>query len=565
MAIVCRKCGHRNPEGTQFCTRPGCGEYLDWGTQVRTGAVSGTAAVPVGMYTQKSAASIRLSTSDLTVVPGAAVTATATVHNGGTQIEEFTVSVAGQAAAWATVDPPTMRVFPGAEGECVVRFAPPRHSSSVAGKAAFSVTASSSVHRSLVASAQGTLEVGVFRELRASLAPLQTRGRGRTVHTVEVANDGNTTEAVKLTATDPAAAVRFVVPPADVAIRPGSMTIPVPVTPPRQWFGRPRHHQFQVTVTAANRLVPVSGHATPPPATPPAVRLDGTRESVPLIPAWVTRLAALLLVIGVGTVATMAATHTGPFKNAAATIPPSQSPTPSTAPPTTQPPQSPSTAPSSPTVAPGDSLLQAAHNAEGTTLDFHLVMRKPSDLAGTVLDGQYQAGVGVAYSGPALNGTGTLSNQYVSTGNDFYIQCGPTVDPSQCPVHVDMTRQLSDQASGYLFIADPLFAFQLLETATSVTGGPGTYSGTCDLSKINGTLSASTQLASYLLNHNYPRHLQFQATTDGDNRLTGFQTKFDDHQGNVLNYALTLTGFGGTVVVTLPTSSVEADPTWYAN
>ncbi|HKD97899.1 MAG TPA: protein kinase, partial [Micromonosporaceae bacterium] len=262
MAIVCRKCGHLNPEGTQFCARPGCGEYLDWGTQVRTGMVSGTAAVPKGLYTQKSAASIRLSSSDLSVAPGASTTTTATVHNGGTQIEEFTVSVGGTAAAWATVEPATLRIFPGEQADCVIRVAPPRHSSVPAGKSTFTASALSSVHRSLVASANGTLDVGAYRDLRATLVPAQTRGRGRTMHTIELVNDGNVGEAVRLAATDRTATVRFALPPGEIRLLPGAMAVNMPVKPKWRLIGRPQQYQFQVTVTPTDRPT-APGLATP--------------------------------------------------------------------------------------------------------------------------------------------------------------------------------------------------------------------------------------------------------------------------------------------------------------
>jgi hypothetical protein len=306
MVLVCRKCGHVSPEGTQFCARQGCGEYLDWGTQVRTGIVSDTAAVTPGLYAQKSAASIRLSTSEVAVAPGAVATTTATVHNGGTQVEEFTMSVAGAVAAWATLEPATLRVYPGDQSECVVRFAPPPNSSAAAGKKTFTVSALSSVHRSLVASAQGTLDVGAFRELRATLVPMQSRGRGRTVHTIELTNNGNARETVRLTAADRTATLRFGLPGPEVRVSPGSVAIQMSVTSPRLVLGRPRHHQFQVTVASTNPSAPVAGQATPPAGAPAPVRLDGIRESLPLIPSWVTKLATALAALAIATVAVFA-------------------------------------------------------------------------------------------------------------------------------------------------------------------------------------------------------------------------------------------------------------------
>jgi hypothetical protein len=41
-------------------------------------------------------------------VPGAEATVTATVRNTGTLVDQFTFEILGDAAGWATVDPPTL-------------------------------------------------------------------------------------------------------------------------------------------------------------------------------------------------------------------------------------------------------------------------------------------------------------------------------------------------------------------------------------------------------------------------------------------------------------------------
>lgn len=560
-AIVCRKCGHASPLGTEFCPKPGCGDYLGWASQMFT---SSAPMPPPGAHTQKSAATVRLSASDLTVAPGATVTTTATVHNGGSQIEEFAVSVAGTAAAWTSVEPATLRIFPGEQAECVVRFTPPRHASVVSGRSPFTVSASSKVHPALAARADGTLEVGAFHDLRATLAPAQTRGRGRTVHTIEFANEGNVSEAVRVTAADRTATVRFGLPAAEVWIPPGSMAVDMPVTPRRRLFGRPRTYQFQVTATPTNPAVPVPGQATPPAGTPVPLRLDGTRESLAFIPGWVPGIVVTLAVLLAAGVGAMAATHTGLFKEASTvtTTTPPPTPTPTITVTT-------SASQSQPPATPPDQLLaQAIRNTGNTTLDFHLTLTGQGDMQGLVIDGQYQPDTGAAFYGPDPTGntSGQLTNQYVATGNDLYLLCGPSVESPQCPLHVTMNRPLSDQHSGILLLADPLFALRLLETATAVTAPSDSYTGTCDLSGVNNVSPAAKQFADLLVKSNFVA-TDCEATHDASNQLTTFHAVFDDHSGDLLTYDETLSRFGSQVSVTLPDPSqvVEADDSWYAD
>ena len=113
MAIICAQCGHRNPDGSRFCTNRDCGAFLAWtepearppgwsprpepsrppprqGDATRWGAtVDGHSDV---------AASMALTDATLAVTPGETVSTTVSVHNGGGQVEQFAVSVLGPTA-----------------------------------------------------------------------------------------------------------------------------------------------------------------------------------------------------------------------------------------------------------------------------------------------------------------------------------------------------------------------------------------------------------------------------------------------------------------------------------
>lgn len=282
--MVCRQCGRSNPDGANFCTN--CGAYLGWEE-----APAGMAAQQPGpqrtgpVREQHVAAAMRLSDPTLAVEPGSAVEVTATVHNEGSQVEEFAVTVTGPVSRWASVEPPALTIYPGEHAECVVRFAPPRSPEALGGRAPFSVRAESTVHRGLVAGADGVLEIRPFRALTAALVPEQASGRGRIVHQVEVTNAGNVVEPLQVQAQADGDDRRltFDVPPGEVTAPPGRSMVPIGVRPRARFAGGARLHPFHVTVTPR------------PPVSP--VRLDGRVHARALLPIWLLLLLVALVLV----------------------------------------------------------------------------------------------------------------------------------------------------------------------------------------------------------------------------------------------------------------------------
>lgn len=299
MAIICAQCGHRNADGSRFCANRECGAFLAWSGE--QGATPGApppepSALPPeqGDATRwgydaggqsDAAASMALTETELSVQPGETVTTTVSVHNGGSQVEQFAVLVLGPTAGWAEIDPPVVVVYPDSRGEAVIRWSPPRQSATVAGQAAFTVRATSVLHRGLQVHAGGVLEVGEFRELTGTLTPQTTAGRWQTTHRIELTNAGNVVESVQLKATDPAGRIRFSLPGGELPVPPGSQSIEMSVRPPWRFLGRPVSQPFQVLATPR------------PPLTP--VRLDGTREIVPLIAGWIPKVVTGLVALAV--------------------------------------------------------------------------------------------------------------------------------------------------------------------------------------------------------------------------------------------------------------------------
>ena len=208
-----------------------------------------------------------------------------TIHNGGSQVEQFVITVAGPTSRWAVVEPAALTVYPGEDARCLVRFVPPRGPEPPAGRARFTVRAASTVHPGLVAGADGVLVISPYREVTAALVPEQTSGRGRTVHRVEVTNAGNIIERVQVQVQpkDQDGRVSFDAPRGDLPAAPGRSVLHIGVRPKLRLVGRPRWHPFQVIVIAR------------PPVSP--VRLDGGRQARALIPRWAAVLIGVLVLL----------------------------------------------------------------------------------------------------------------------------------------------------------------------------------------------------------------------------------------------------------------------------
>lgn len=62
----------------------------------------------------------------MTVSPGGTATTTLTVRNDGDIVEAYTLEVVGDCAAWTTVEPARVSLYPGTSETVTLTFAPPR-------------------------------------------------------------------------------------------------------------------------------------------------------------------------------------------------------------------------------------------------------------------------------------------------------------------------------------------------------------------------------------------------------------------------------------------------------
>ena len=136
-------------------------------------------------------ASVTLVTAAVSVEPGQSVSVELRVRNTGAVVDEFIFDVLGDAAAWATVEPPSLSLFPGAEGNARAVFAPPRAASTPAGSIAFGLRARSKEDPAGSAVEEGTVVVGAFMDPHAELVPRTSRGSGSGSHDLAIDNRGN--------------------------------------------------------------------------------------------------------------------------------------------------------------------------------------------------------------------------------------------------------------------------------------------------------------------------------------------------------------------------------------
>jgi hypothetical protein len=234
-------------------------------------------------------ASITLVTPSIALEPGTQASVEVRLRNTGAVVDEFTLDVLGDTAAWATVDPPSLSLFPDTEGSVRIVFRPPRLSTTPAGQLVFGLRARSREDPAGSAVEEGTVDVGAFVDPSAELVPRSSRGSGGTTHEVAVDNRGNARLSAEIAGADADRLVRFDIKPPGLVVEPGGAAFAkVKVRPARRfWRGQPKPRPFQVFVT------PEGGGP---------IQLDGTLLQESILPPWFGRavlalIAALILLV----------------------------------------------------------------------------------------------------------------------------------------------------------------------------------------------------------------------------------------------------------------------------
>jgi hypothetical protein len=230
-------------------------------------------------------ATVTLGATVVQVEPGGEAALEVRLRNTGTVVDEFTIDVLGDAAAWAAAEPPTISLFPGADGTVRIAFRPPRSASIAAGPLPFGIRTQSREDPEGSTVEEGVVEILAFFEPFAELVPRTSRGSRGAGHDVAIDNRGNTRLNAELEAVDEDRLLRFDVDPPGIVVDPGMAGFArLKVKPTKRfWRGAPKTRPFQLHVR--------------PEGTMP-ITLDGAMLQEPVLPPWFVRaLIALALLL----------------------------------------------------------------------------------------------------------------------------------------------------------------------------------------------------------------------------------------------------------------------------
>ena len=228
--------------------------------------------------------SVRLSDSDLRVMPGEEAVCRATVSNTGMVVDQAKVDVVGPSAAWSVVEPSLLDLYPGESGEVQVRFGPPRSAAVPAGVVRFGVRVSSGQDLAEAVVEEGAIDVAPFTDLQAELLPQTSSGARRGRHRLEVTNQGNVPLGADVELADPDGKLRFALKQPRLLTEPGGTSQTKFAAIPRRTYlrGGQQNRPFKVLVHPE--------HGQPIP-------LSGTFEQQPIIPKWAIAGAATVLAL----------------------------------------------------------------------------------------------------------------------------------------------------------------------------------------------------------------------------------------------------------------------------
>lgn len=192
-----------------------------------------------------------LSQPVLDVVCGQTATCPLSVHNTGKIVESYRFEVLGVAAAWASVEPQELSLYPGRDQEVHLKFSPPRLPNVPAGPVPYAVRVVPTEQPGTAVVVEGELRVAPFYETTAELIPHTSTGRRRGRHEVAVDNRGNVPIEFGIAGSDPDGNLAITPNPELLVVPPGqAMFSKLKVRAlKRRWRGGPITHPFKAAAT----------------------------------------------------------------------------------------------------------------------------------------------------------------------------------------------------------------------------------------------------------------------------------------------------------------------------
>ncbi|THA80232.1 hydrolytic protein [Streptomyces sp. A0592] len=235
----------------------------------------------------------------VSVMPGGIATTSLTVRNDSDIVEAYRLEVVGDCAAWTTVEPERVSLYPGTSETVTIRLAPPRSPQVRAGDVPLAVRVLPTEQPEAVRVPETTVHVEPFRELRAESAPKRRRGWLRGRYRIAVRNEGNAPVKVGFTPAQPGEELKFDFAPPTLKLEPGeSAEVVLKVrTGSPVWFGSPVTWPF--TVEVAETAEGGDGEDATARSEEEAVRapLEVEFVQIPIFPTWLLAVLAALLAL----------------------------------------------------------------------------------------------------------------------------------------------------------------------------------------------------------------------------------------------------------------------------
>ncbi|MFJ8601502.1 RICIN domain-containing protein [Streptomyces shenzhenensis] len=191
-----------------------------------------------------------LEPASATVDPGGSTTVRLRLRNTGDVVDEYRFEPVGDIVPWTTVEPQTVRLYPGTTGTVDLTFAPPRTPDATAGPNPYAIRITPTEHPEAVTVPEGNLTITPFTEVRAELVPPTVKGRFRGRPKLAVDNLGNTKVTASVSGSDNGDQLSYDIRPSNVQIEPGRAAFVKATLKPRNiiWFGSKEERPYTLAV-----------------------------------------------------------------------------------------------------------------------------------------------------------------------------------------------------------------------------------------------------------------------------------------------------------------------------
>ncbi|MFE7165871.1 RICIN domain-containing protein [Streptomyces sp. NPDC057616] len=227
-----------------------------------------------------------LEPASATVDPGGSTRVRLRLRNTGDVVDEYRFEPVGSIAPWTTVEPQTLRLYPGTTGTVELTFAPPRTPDAVAGPNPYAVRITPTEHPEATTVPEGNLTITPFTEMRAELVPPTVKGRLRGRSRLAVDNLGNTKLTASVSGNDNGDQLSYEIFPSNVQIEPGRAAFVRTTLKPRRiiWFGPKEQRPYTLNVLRSG-------------ANPTAV--EGTYVQRGFLPRWLATFFGVLTALAI--------------------------------------------------------------------------------------------------------------------------------------------------------------------------------------------------------------------------------------------------------------------------